>query len=85
MCTHNLCFGSKVRKIGVALFTPFLLYKRVFTFQRHVFLMTLYYTSSDAGKNSFGIPDQVWLKPALVALENRARSLKFWILEEKRL
>ena len=25
--THNLCFGSKIRKIGIPLLTPFLLYK----------------------------------------------------------
>ena len=25
--THNLCFGAKIRKIGIPLYTPFLLYK----------------------------------------------------------
>ena len=25
--THNLCFGAKIRKIGIPLQTPFLLYK----------------------------------------------------------
>ena len=25
--THNLCFGAKIRKIGIALHTPVLLYK----------------------------------------------------------
>ena len=24
---HNLCFGAKIRKIGIPLHTPFLLYK----------------------------------------------------------
>ena len=27
-CTHNLCFGAKIRKIGINLHTPVLLYKR---------------------------------------------------------
>ena len=27
MSTHNLCFGAKIRKIGVPLHTPVLLYK----------------------------------------------------------
>ena len=27
MSTHNLCFGAKVRKIGIPLLTPVLLYK----------------------------------------------------------
>ena len=26
-CTHNLCFGAKIRKIGIPLHTPVLLYK----------------------------------------------------------
>ena len=26
-CTHNLCFGAKIRKTGIALHTPVLLYK----------------------------------------------------------
>ena len=26
--THNLCFGAKIRKIGIPLHTPVLLYKR---------------------------------------------------------
>ena len=25
--THNLCFGAKIRKIGIALQTPVILYK----------------------------------------------------------
>ena len=25
--THNLCFGAKIRKIGISLHTPVLLYK----------------------------------------------------------
>ena len=25
--THNLCFGAKIRKIGIPLHTPFFLYK----------------------------------------------------------
>ena len=25
--THNLCFGAKIRKIGIPLYTPVLLYK----------------------------------------------------------
>ena len=29
MSTHNLCFGSKIRKIGILLQTPVLLYKSV--------------------------------------------------------
>ena len=27
MSTHNLCFGAKIRKIGIPLQTPVLLYK----------------------------------------------------------
>ena len=27
MCTHNLCFRAKIRKIGISLQTPVLLYK----------------------------------------------------------
>ena len=27
MSTHNLCFGAKIRKIGIPLHTPVLLYK----------------------------------------------------------
>ena len=27
MSTHNLCFGVKIRKIGILLHTPVLLYK----------------------------------------------------------
>ena len=27
MCNHNLCFGAKIRKIGIPLHTPVLLYK----------------------------------------------------------
>ena len=26
-CTHNLCFGAKISKIGIPLHTPVLLYK----------------------------------------------------------
>ena len=26
-CTHNLCFGAKIRKIDIPLHTPVLLYK----------------------------------------------------------
>ena len=28
-CTHNLCFGAKIRKIGITLHTPVFLYKSV--------------------------------------------------------
>ena len=28
--THNLCFGAKIRKIGIALHNPVLLYKMGF-------------------------------------------------------
>ena len=27
MSTHNLCFGAKIRKIGIPMYTPVLLYK----------------------------------------------------------
>ena len=30
MSTHNLCFGAKIRKIGIPLHTPVLLYKMVY-------------------------------------------------------
>ena len=26
-CTHNLCFGAQIRKIGIPLYTPVFLYK----------------------------------------------------------
>ena len=34
--THNLCFGSKIKKIGIELLTPVLLYKG-YTFHGQVF------------------------------------------------
>ena len=40
--THNLCFGAKIRNIGIPLQTPVLLYKigvKGYTFHGHVFLM----------------------------------------------
>ena len=40
--THNLCFGAKIRKIGIPLQTPVLLYKsgvRGYSLHGHVFLM----------------------------------------------
>ena len=41
--THNLCFRVKIRKIGVPLHTPVLLYKsggmKEYIFHGHVFLM----------------------------------------------
>ena len=43
--THNLCFGAKIRKIGIPLHTPVLLLKSGvcggggYTFHGHVFLM----------------------------------------------
>ena len=42
--THNLCFGAKIRKIGIPLYTPVLLLKSGvggggYTFHGHVFLM----------------------------------------------
>ena len=44
MSTHNLCFGAKIRKIGLPPDTPVLLYKsgvymRGNTFHGHVFQM----------------------------------------------
>ena len=43
MSTHNLCFGAKIRKIGIPLQTSVLLYKIGFqggyTLHGHVFLM----------------------------------------------
>ena len=43
MSTHNLCFGAKIRKIGIPLHTPVLLYKwgsRGYTLHGHVFVMS---------------------------------------------
>ena len=41
--THNLCFGAKIRKIGIPLHTPVLLYKsgvlRGYSIHGRVFLM----------------------------------------------
>ena len=41
--THDACFGSKIRQLGIPLQTPILLYKkwglRGYTFHGHVFLM----------------------------------------------
>ena len=43
MSTHNVCFGPKIRKLGIPLQTPFFFYIKVgfrgYTFHRHVFLM----------------------------------------------
>ena len=43
MSTHNLCFGAKIRKIGIPLHTPVLLYKSGvqggYTLHGHVFMM----------------------------------------------
>ena len=43
MSTHNLCFGAKIRKIGIPLHTPVLLYKSGvqggYTLHGHVFVM----------------------------------------------
>ena len=38
MCTHNLCFGAKIRKIDIPLHTPVSLYKSG-ALHGHVFLM----------------------------------------------
>ena len=41
--THNLCFGAKIRKTGITLHTPVLLYKRRgYSLHGHVFLMLNY-------------------------------------------
>ena len=41
--THNLCFGAKIRKIGIPLHTPVLLYKigvqKGYTLHGHVFVI----------------------------------------------
>ena len=41
--TYNLCFGAKIRKIGIPLQTPVLLYKkwglRGYSLHGHVFMM----------------------------------------------
>ena len=41
--THNLCFGAKIRKIGIPPHTPVFFYIKVglrgYTFHGHVFLM----------------------------------------------
>ena len=43
MSTHNLCFGAKIRKIGIPLYTPILLKQkwdiRGYSLHRYVFLM----------------------------------------------
>ena len=41
MSTHNLCFGSEIRRNCKPLYTPVLLYKslRGYTSHRHIFLM----------------------------------------------
>ena len=50
-CTHNLCFGAKIRKIGIPLQTPVLLYKSGvqwgYTLHGHVFLMKMAYFKYD--------------------------------------
>ena len=39
-CTHNLCFGAKIRKISIPQHTPVLLWGiRGYRFHGHVFLM----------------------------------------------
>ena len=41
--THNLCFGAKIRNIGIPMQTPVFLYKsgglRGYTLHGHVFIM----------------------------------------------
>ena len=41
--THNLCFGAKIRKIGIPLHTPVLLYRSgvQWGIHEHVFLMRI--------------------------------------------
>ena len=39
MSTHNVCFGSKIRKLGIPLKTPVFLYKSGVQGGLHVFLM----------------------------------------------
>ena len=39
MCTHNLSFGAKIRKIGIPRHIPVLWGSRGYTIHRHVFLM----------------------------------------------
>ena len=44
--THNVCFRSKIRKLGIPLQTPAFLYEkgglRGYTFHGHVFLMNFF-------------------------------------------
>ena len=62
MSTHNLCFGAKIRKIAIPLYTPVLLYKsggsRGIHVTGHVFLMTAPDLNCFLKKQIH--PDDVW-------------------------
>ena len=51
MSTHNLCFGTKIRKIGIPLHTPVMLYKKWgYKFHGYVFLMNNVVLICNTGK-----------------------------------
>ena len=52
--THNVCFGSKIRKLGIPLYIPVLLCKKGVYFHGHVFLMMTFpdYVGSDVHVSS---------------------------------
>ena len=47
--THNLCFGAKIRKIGIPLHTPVLLYKSGVQRGIHIHVMSPWYGSGRFG------------------------------------
>ena len=85
MSTQNLCFGAKIRKIGITLQTPVLLhvYKsrpglRDYTFHGHAFLMLTMALSRLVGKPTNCGPNRSDTNRP-VQTQKRGRSLKFRI------
>ena len=70
MSTHNLCFGAKIRKIGIPLQTPVVLYKSGvlgggYSLHGHVFLLLMLTHTSTIVKQLQVMEDvisrQLWL------------------------
>ena len=58
--THNLCFGAKIRKIGIPLQTPVLLYKMGF---KGVYITRTCFRDARTGVSSvFGQYENLYLK-----------------------
>ena len=60
--THNLCFGAKIRKIGIPLHTPVLLYKSWVQGGIHAVLMSTHNLCFGAKLRKIGIPQFCYVK-----------------------